>query len=157
MKITAVHYSADSSGLATGHDRQGHINLGMEEGRPYWCWKMKIFNTVKYFAGNNKVKLNKNEYIHWQPADWHMPHGMDRYFTMDSTGVLTVKDHGLFLIYAQVKLNWCRFSQIQCCFVSMTRFSIPTITTLMASQSSWTIMSVINAPQWLTRHRESQK
>lgn len=51
------------------------------------------------------MKLNKNEYIHWQPADWTNSHGMDRYFTMDPNGVLTVKDHGLFLIYAQVSGN----------------------------------------------------
>lgn len=52
------------------------------------------------------MKLNKNEYIHWQPADWTSAHGMDRFFSMDPYGVLTVKDHGLFLIYAQV---------IRCC------------------------------------------
>lgn len=48
------------------------------------------------------MKLNKNEYIHWQPAEWTNSHGMDRFFNMDSNGVLTVRDHGLFLIYAQV-------------------------------------------------------
>lgn len=49
------------------------------------------------------MKLNKNEYIHWQPAGWLNSHGMDRFFSMDPSGVLTVKDHGVFLIYAQVK------------------------------------------------------
>lgn len=56
------------------------------------------------FSGNNKVMLNKNDYIHWTPADWIDSHGMDRFFTMDRNGVLTVKDHGLFLIYAQVNI-----------------------------------------------------
>ncbi|CRL03371.1 CLUMA_CG016265, isoform B [Clunio marinus] len=79
MKITAAHFEGDSSSLALGrhHEYQGE-------------------------EGNNKVKLNKNEYIHWQPADWINEHGMDRFFSMDPLGVLTVKDHGLFLIYAQV-------------------------------------------------------
>lgn len=40
--------------------------------------------------------------MHWKPADWVLSHGMDKYFHMDSTGTLTVSDHGLFLIYAQV-------------------------------------------------------
>lgn len=46
--------------------------------------------------------LNKNEYMHWKPADWVLSHGMDKFFNMDSTGTLTVSDNGLFLIYAQV-------------------------------------------------------
>lgn len=61
-----------------------------------------IWNSL-FLLGNNKVKLNKNEYIHWQPADWINSHGMDRYFSMDHKGELTVKDHGVFLIYAQVE------------------------------------------------------
>lgn len=70
-------------------------------------WKQKVFylSSKLSFAGNNKVKLNRNEYIHWQPAAWTNSHGMDRFFTMDPNGVLTVKDHGLFLIYAQVSFN----------------------------------------------------
>jgi len=76
MKITAVHFEGDSSSLESRRNQE--------------------------YQGNNKVKLNKNEYIHWQPAEWTNSHGMDRYFSMDSNGVLTVKDHGMFLIYAQV-------------------------------------------------------
>lgn len=49
--------------------------------------------------------LNRDEYIHWQPAAWTNVHGMDQFFSMDQSGVLTVRDHGLFLIYAQVNVN----------------------------------------------------
>lgn len=76
MKITAVHYDGDSTKL--------------EEMRHHSA------------KGNSKVVLNKNEYLHWKPAEWVLSHGMDKYFHMDSTGTLTVNDHGLFLIYAQV-------------------------------------------------------
>ena len=51
------------------------------------------------------MKLNRNEYIHWKPAGWLSSHGMDKFFSMDHTGVLTVKDHGVFLIYAQVRFK----------------------------------------------------
>jgi hypothetical protein len=69
---------------------------------------MMIFFIVVPFGcggksiGNGKVELNRNEYMHWKPADWVYTHGMAKYFDMDSTGTLTVNDHGLFLIYAQV-------------------------------------------------------
>lgn len=51
---------------------------------------------------NGKVELNKDQYMHWKIADWVASHGMEKFFQMDATGTLTVKDHGLFLIYAQV-------------------------------------------------------
>lgn len=77
MKITAVHYDGDSTRL--------------EETRHH------------SYKGNGKVELNRNEYLHWKPAEWVVSHGMDKYFNMDhSTGTLTINDHGLFLIYAQV-------------------------------------------------------
>lgn len=76
------------------------------------------------------MKLNKNEYIHWQPADWTTSHGMHRFFSMDQNGVLTVKDHGLFLIYAQVSIaqSHSTFS-----LMSIFRYFIPMITTSMVS------------------------
>lgn len=55
------------------------------------------------FSGNNRVQLESDKYIHWQPADWTSIHGMDRFFSMDNNGILTVNDQGLFLIYAQVQ------------------------------------------------------
>lgn len=55
--------------------------------------------------GNKKVELNKDQYMHWKPADWVYSHGMAKYFHMDSGGTLTVNDHGLFLIYAQVIIS----------------------------------------------------
>jgi hypothetical protein len=58
---------------------------------------------LRLVLGNGKVKLDKNEFIHWQAAAWTNSHGMDRFFDMDSNGVLTVHDQGLFLIYAQVR------------------------------------------------------
>lgn len=40
--------------------------------------------------------------MHWKAAEWVHSHGMAKYFHMDASGTLTVNDHGLFLIYAQV-------------------------------------------------------
>lgn len=62
---------------------------------PVWC-----------LIGNGKVELNRNEYMHWKAAEWVHSHGMAKYFQMDSSGTLTVNDHGLFLIYAQVHIYY---------------------------------------------------
>lgn len=43
--------------------------------------------------------------MHWKAAEWVHSHGMAKYFQMDPSGTLTVNDHGLFLIYAQVCCN----------------------------------------------------
>jgi hypothetical protein len=48
------------------------------------------------------MTLDKNLYYHWKAADWAISHGMNRFFAMDHNGILTVHDHGLFMIYAQV-------------------------------------------------------
>lgn len=42
--------------------------------------------------------------MHWKAAEWVHSHGMAKYFQMDMSGTLTVNDHGLFLIYAQVNI-----------------------------------------------------
>jgi hypothetical protein len=52
-------------------------------------------------------------YIHWKPANWLNAHGMDKFFTMDQNGVLTVKDHGVFLIYAQVIMAFSSLEQFK--------------------------------------------
>lgn len=97
MKITAVHYEGDASVHRVGH----HQNQG-EEGKIVDF--IFIITRLTHYSrtGNNKVKLDRNEYMHWVPASWTDSHGMDRFFSMDNSGVLTVKDHGVFLIYAQV-------------------------------------------------------
>lgn len=77
-----------------------------------WCvchlktifiYNLWIFVVVRWrLIGNGKVELNRNEYMHWKAAEWVHSHGMAKYFHMDASGTLTVNDHGLFLIYAQV-------------------------------------------------------
>lgn len=58
------------------------------------------------YLGNGKVKLNKNEYINWQQAEWVNQLGMDKFFNIDNTsGVLLIKDSGIFMIYAQVSMR----------------------------------------------------
>lgn len=101
MKITAAHYEGDASSLEVGRH---HEYQGEEEGKIV-DFVISITRLTYLYLGNNKVKLNKNEYIHWQPAGWLNSHGMDKFFTMEPSGVLTVKDHGVFLIYAQVNLR----------------------------------------------------
>lgn len=70
-----------------------------------------LFNTlpVDILTENGKVELQSKEYMHWKPADWVYSHGMAKYFHMDSRGTLTINDHGLFLIYAQVIISFCTF------------------------------------------------
>ena len=60
---------------------------------------------INWFKLKAKTELNKNEYISWKPADWVGALSMDRFFTMDNNGNLTIDDHGLFFIYAQVSLR----------------------------------------------------
>lgn len=65
----------------------------------FCCFNLIVFFTIA------KTELNKNEYISWKPANWVNALGMDRFFTMDNNGNLTINDHGLFFIYAQVRLK----------------------------------------------------
>lgn len=131
-RITAVHFNGDSSHMIVGR----HHN----------------------YLGNGKVKLNKNEYINWQQAEWVNQLGMDKFFNIDNTsGVLLIKDSGIFMIYAQVSMRSAVFLNASVSYwldIYNCRFFIVTNTTLMAMKFISTIEPIISVPQWLILHRE---
>lgn len=92
---TAVHFHGDS---AVGFRHYNH------EGN-YYLIPLFLIMLIIVVIEAAKTELNKNEYISWKPANWVGALGMDRFFTMDNSGNLTINDHGLFFIYAQVCLT----------------------------------------------------
>lgn len=117
MKITAVHYDGDSTRLEETRHQSFKGWMNFISVLPWILFSITIIIIILWIViGNGKVELNKNEYLHWKPAEWVVSHGMDKYFNMDSTGTLTINDHGLFLIYAQVILlyNWYNTPDTNC-------------------------------------------
>ncbi|XP_017772611.1 PREDICTED: protein eiger [Nicrophorus vespilloides] len=53
------------------------------------------------YNGNGHLKHTEQRYIDWVPSEWVQSLGMGQNFKMDN-GFLTLKESGLFLIYAQV-------------------------------------------------------
>lgn len=51
--------------------------------------------------------MSSGEIFKWSPSPWVEERGMNHFFKMEN-GVLTVNDHGLYFVYAQV--NFTRFS-----------------------------------------------
>jgi hypothetical protein len=49
----------------------------------------------------NRVEMSSGETFKWSASNWVEDRGMHHYFKMDN-GVLTVNDHGLYFVYAQV-------------------------------------------------------
>ncbi|GAB0094243.1 hypothetical protein DMENIID0001_095040 [Sergentomyia squamirostris] len=50
---------------------------------------------------NEKLKHHRGAYSYWSPANWASNYGMENYFVMKN-GTVTVKEPGLYLIYAQI-------------------------------------------------------
>ncbi|XP_055708101.1 uncharacterized protein LOC129804631 isoform X2 [Phlebotomus papatasi] len=50
---------------------------------------------------NGRLRHHDKVYTYWKPANWAANAGMEHFFTMDN-GVVTVKEGGLYLIYAQI-------------------------------------------------------
>lgn len=97
-RITAIHYEGDvKMNVAGSHKDHRKFNIDV-------C-KLTNCNLKINFPGNGRVTLDKNLYYHWKAADWTNSHGMNRFFTMDHDGILTINDHGLFMIYAQVSFS----------------------------------------------------
>lgn len=82
FKTIAVHYQGDTSAYMNG----GRV----------------LPHHLERFDGNGRVRHPGGVYSDWKPADWVDDHAMDRFFAMHQ-GVVTVKEHGLYYIYAQVR------------------------------------------------------
>lgn len=63
----------------------------------------------------SSIQLKSDGLIVWKASDWVSTHGMDNFFEMRS-GVLTVKESGLYLIYAQVSFVYCKNIPFFCFF-----------------------------------------
>lgn len=76
VRLPAIHFNGDTSKYVLGQ----HTN----------------------FNGNGHLKHPQGNFVDWKVSDWAAPSGMDTYFTMDGGGVLTIKDSGIYFIYAQI-------------------------------------------------------
>lgn len=54
------------------------------------------------FDGNGRVRHTGGVYSDWKTSDWADDHSMNHYFSIID-GVVTVKEQGLYYIYAQVR------------------------------------------------------
>lgn len=84
FKTIAVHYQGDTSAYTHG----GHV----------------LPHHMERFDGNGRVRHPGGVYADWKPAYWVNDHAMERFFSMNQ-GVVTVKEHGLYYIYAQVNIS----------------------------------------------------
>lgn len=82
FKTIAVHYQGDTSAYMSG----GRVSP----------------QHLERFDGNGRVRHPGGVYADWKPAYWVDDHAMERFFTIHQ-GVVTVKEHGLYYIYAQVR------------------------------------------------------
>lgn len=82
FKTIAVHYQGDTSAYMSGGRVSPHH--------------------LERFDGNGRVRHPGGIYADWKPAYWVDDHAMERFFTIHQ-GVVTVKEHGLYYIYAQVR------------------------------------------------------
>lgn len=72
--IYAIHYSADST-LFTSEDEHEH---------------------------NGKARHHEGIFKAWRATDWAIDFGMNKVFSLANDGRLTVRDEGLYLVYAQI-------------------------------------------------------
>lgn len=73
-QVYAVHYAADSTLFSTGDEH----------------------------TGNGRARHFNGVFRAWQPSNWVVDLGMNRYFTLANDGKLTVHEPGLYLVYAQI-------------------------------------------------------
>lgn len=64
-------------------------------------WGLIAFN-VNNFSGNGHLLHPNRVFVDWTANDWVSNLGMDRHFDFDE-GTLTVKEPGLYFVYAQVQ------------------------------------------------------
>lgn len=79
FKTIAIHYIGDTSHYESGSRNNHH-------GR---------------YSGNGLIRHPGGIYSDWLQSNWGNLNGMERYFTINQ-GVVTIKEHGLYYIYAQV-------------------------------------------------------
>lgn len=84
FKTIAVHYQGDTSPYMMG----GRVSPHHQE----------------RFDGNGRVRHPGGIYSDWKPAYWVDDHAMERFFAIHQ-GIVTVKEHGLYYIYAQVRIH----------------------------------------------------
>lgn len=53
-------------------------------------------------TGNGLLRHSGGVYTDWSPSHWVSSMGLDKYINMDADGVVTVREPGLYYIYAQV-------------------------------------------------------
>lgn len=56
--------------------------------------------------GNGHLKHPQSTFVDWKVSDWATTAGIDAYFTMED-GILTVKESGIYFVYAQVRYILC--------------------------------------------------
>ncbi|XP_044257428.1 protein eiger [Tribolium madens] len=60
-----------------------------------------VYGQHENFNGNGHLRHPHTTYVDWVESDWFSKLGMDQYFSF-SDGLLTVKEPGLYFIYAQI-------------------------------------------------------
>lgn len=72
----------------------------------------------KYFLlGNGHIRHLHKNFVDWSSSDWVRRTGMDTHFSM-SEGILTIKDTGIYFVYAQVSIIFLHY------FNSIHRFTV---------------------------------
>ncbi|GLV41696.1 eiger [Carabus blaptoides fortunei] len=60
-----------------------------------------VYGQHQHYKNNGHLAHPEGRYVDWAPSNWVQTLGMDRHFQMNN-GVLTIKDAGLYFVYAQI-------------------------------------------------------
>lgn len=102
VKLPVVHYSGDTSKYVLGQ----HTNFN---GKFFHATLTLVLYTYIYKStslGNGHLKHPQSTFVDWKVSDWATSAGMDAYFSMED-GILTIKETGIYFIYAQVRTYKC--------------------------------------------------
>lgn len=59
---------------------------------------------VNIIEGNGHLKHRSKTFVDWKPENWVKSLGMDNHFTIQD-GKVTIKESGLYFVYAQVSIT----------------------------------------------------
>lgn len=70
---------------------------------------MNNFSSTKYtILGNGHLRHTHKNFVDWVASDWVKKTAMDSHFSM-SEGIVTIKETGLYYIYAQVGITFSAY------------------------------------------------
>ncbi|XP_012225181.1 uncharacterized protein [Linepithema humile] len=86
----------DTAGNRTGIRRPIHVYA------IHYGANSALFSAEDEHTGNGRARHNNGIFKAWQPSNWVADLGMNNHFTLAADGKLTVREPGLYLVYAQI-------------------------------------------------------